>query len=69
MHPSLTYHNREYLLRQCWLIVRPLLSKHWIPSLLGLIDKLGRENVFVSILENGSIDDTKELLDGITKGV
>src|SRR5436309_516249 len=28
----------------------PLLSKHWIPALLGLIDKLGPQNVFVSIL-------------------
>ena len=40
----------------------PLLSNHWIPSLLSLIDKLGPENVFVSILENGSVDETKRLL-------
>jgi hypothetical protein len=40
----------------------PLLSKHWIPALLGLIDKLGPENAFVSIVENGSLDETKELL-------
>ena len=24
----------------------PILSSHWIPALLGLIDKLGPENVF-----------------------
>src|SRR5437762_9860624 len=40
----------------------PLLSKYWIPALLGLIDKLGPENVFVSILENGSVDETRALL-------
>lgn len=40
----------------------PLLSAHWIPSLIGLIDKLGPENVFVSILENGSVDNTRAAL-------
>lgn len=40
----------------------PLLSAHWIPSLLKLIDTLGPENVFVSILENGSVDETRGLL-------
>src|ERR1700732_4346572 len=40
----------------------PLLSQHWIPSLLKLVDKLGPDNVFVSILENGSVDESRELL-------
>jgi hypothetical protein len=40
----------------------PLLSQHWIPSLLNLVDKLGPDNVFVSILENGSVDESRELL-------
>lgn len=40
----------------------PLLSKHWIPALLKLIDKLGPDNVFVSIVENGSVDETRGLL-------
>jgi len=40
----------------------PLLSNYWIPSLLSLMDKLGRDNVYVSILENGSVDDTRGLL-------
>jgi hypothetical protein len=43
----------------------PLLRSHWIPSLLGLIDRLGPENVYVSILENGSVDDTRLLLQGL----
>jgi hypothetical protein len=37
----------------------PLLSQYWIPALLGLIEILGPENVYVSILENGSVDDTR----------
>jgi hypothetical protein len=40
----------------------PLLSKHWIPALLHLVDKLGPETTFVSIVENGSVDDTRKLL-------
>jgi hypothetical protein len=40
----------------------PLLSKYWIPALLGLVDQLGPDNVFVSILENGSQDETRSLL-------
>jgi hypothetical protein len=40
----------------------PLLSKYWIPSLLGLIDTLGHKNVYVSILENWSKDETREVL-------
>lgn len=40
----------------------PLLSDYWIPALLGLIDKLGPENVFVSIVENGSVDKTRNIL-------
>jgi hypothetical protein len=43
----------------------PLLSRYWIPSLIQLIDKLGPENVYVSILENGSVDETRELLMGL----
>jgi Cryptococcal mannosyltransferase 1 len=40
----------------------PLLSAHWIPLLLGLIDKLGHKNMLVSIVENGSIDKTRAAL-------
>ena len=43
----------------------PLLSQHWIPALLALIDHLGPQNVYVSILENGSVDDTRKLLMGL----
>lgn len=47
----------------------PLLSKHWIPALLTLIDTLGHENVFVSILENGSVDETKKLLEELKRNL
>jgi len=39
-----------------------LLSKYWIPALLDLVSQLGKENVYVSILENESFDESKELL-------
>jgi Cryptococcal mannosyltransferase 1 len=39
-----------------------ILSAYWIPALLGLIDQLGRSRTFVSILENGSPDGTRELI-------
>ena len=45
----------------------PLLSQYWIPALVGLIDELGPDNVDVSILENGSVDYTRELLIGLRK--
>jgi hypothetical protein len=40
----------------------PLLSQFWIPSLLSTIDKLGPRNVYVSILENGSVDGSRDIL-------
>jgi hypothetical protein len=40
----------------------PLLRAHWIPATLTLIDKLGPRNVYVSILENDSLDDTRDVL-------
>lgn len=39
-----------------------VLRAHWITSLLLLVEALGPKNVFVSIYESGSWDDTKELL-------
>jgi len=45
----------------------PLLSNFWIPALLDLIGKLGRENVYVSILENESFDETRALLKDLQK--
>ncbi|CAH0016316.1 unnamed protein product [Clonostachys rhizophaga] len=39
-----------------------LLRNHWMTSLLELCDELGPSNVFVSLHESGSWDDTKEML-------
>ena len=39
-----------------------VLSSNWTSSLLSLTRKLGPENVYVSILESGSWDETKEVL-------
>lgn len=47
----------------------PLLSQHWIPSLLRLVDLVGTENVFVSIVENGSVDETRVLLEGLERNL
>ena len=47
----------------------PLLSQHWIPSLLRLVDLVGTENVFVSIVENGSVDETRLLLGGLERNL
>lgn len=47
----------------------PLLSNYWIPSLLELIDKLGRDNVHVSILENGSLDETRSILKDLERNL
>lgn len=39
-----------------------VLRAHWIGALLHLVETLGPSNVFVSICESGSWDDTKDLL-------
>ena len=39
-----------------------VLRQSWIPTLVELTERIGPENVFVSIYESGSWDDTKEAL-------
>lgn len=39
-----------------------VLSSNWTSSLLSLAEKLGPENVYISILESGSWDQSKEVL-------
>lgn len=39
-----------------------LLRNHWIPSLVNLVSHIPPENVYISILESGSWDDTKGAL-------
>jgi hypothetical protein len=40
----------------------PILRSHWIPALLDLVTHLGPQNVFVSVQESGSWDDSKGAL-------
>ncbi|KAL0939263.1 polysaccharide export protein [Colletotrichum truncatum] len=39
-----------------------LIKNHWNKAVLDLVDALGRENVFVSVYESGSWDDSKKWL-------
>jgi hypothetical protein len=39
-----------------------ILRSHWIPALLELVQEIGRENVYVSVQESGSWDDSKGAL-------
>jgi Cryptococcal mannosyltransferase 1 len=39
-----------------------ILSSHWIPSLLELVREYGASNLYISILESGSWDETKAVL-------
>lgn len=39
-----------------------ILREHWVPALVALAKDIGPENVFVSIYESGSYDNTKAVL-------
>ena len=39
-----------------------ILRSHWIPGVLGLADHFGKNNVYVSVQESGSWDDSKGAL-------
>jgi hypothetical protein len=39
-----------------------ILKSHWNNAVIGLTEKFGPKNVFVSIFESGSWDDSKEVL-------
>jgi hypothetical protein len=44
-----------------------ILQKEWIPAVLQLIDLLGRDRVYISIVESGSWDETKQVLQGFDR--
>jgi hypothetical protein len=44
-----------------------ILREAWIPAVVDLVNAIGRENVFVSIQESGSWDDTKGALRHLEK--
>jgi hypothetical protein len=39
-----------------------ILRSHWVPGVLGLVDHFGKDNVYVSVQESGSWDDSKGAL-------
>jgi hypothetical protein len=39
-----------------------ILRSHWVPALVALVQDIGKENVYVSVLESGSWDDSKGAL-------
>lgn len=39
-----------------------ILRSHWIPAVLDLVQEIGRENVYISVQESGSWDDSKGAL-------
>lgn len=53
--------RRIYIAAQHWNTAR-VLRERWNNSLVALIKELGIENVYVSIYESGSYDDTKDVL-------
>ncbi|KAF1913680.1 cryptococcal mannosyltransferase 1-domain-containing protein [Ampelomyces quisqualis] len=53
--------KRIYIAAQHWNTARVLRS-HWNAALHALVQELGIDNVFVSIYESGSYDDTKDAL-------
>lgn len=53
--------KRIYIAAQHWNTAR-ILRSHWNAALHALVQELGIDNVFVSIYESGSYDDTKDAL-------
>lgn len=53
--------KRIYIASQHW-NTASILRNYWNNALLGLVKELGPENVFVTIYESGSFDDTKGAL-------
>lgn len=39
-----------------------ILRSHWVPGILGLVEHFGKDNVYVSVQESGSWDDSKGAL-------
>ena len=59
--PGAVRSDRIYIQAQFWTSAIALYNG-WNDALLELVQVLGRENVFVSIVESGSLDNTKDFL-------
>jgi hypothetical protein len=47
----------------------PILRSHWVPAVLNLVEHFGKDNVYVSVQESGSWDDSKDALRELDKGL
>lgn len=59
--PSPLQNQKIYIAAQFWTNAL-VIHQRWGQALLDLIGALGKENVYVSIYESGSLDNTKEVL-------
>lgn len=59
--PSPVQNQKIFICAQFWTSAK-ILQERWGQALLDLIGVLGKENVFVSIYESGSLDNSKEVL-------
>ena len=59
--PTPVQNQKVFIVAQFWTNAR-VISERWGQALLDLVGVLGKENVYVSILESGSLDNTKEVL-------
>jgi hypothetical protein len=59
--PTPVQDQKIFIVAQFWTNAR-VISERWGQALLDLIGVLGKENIYVSILESGSLDNTKEVL-------
>lgn len=46
-----------------------ILRSHWVPGVLRLVDHFGKDNVYVSVQESGSWDDSKSVLRELDKSL
>jgi len=59
--PNAARNQKIYICAQFWTNAA-VINDHWGSALIELIQTLGPENVYVSIYESGSLDNTKEVL-------
>lgn len=59
--PSPVQNQKVYICAQFWTNAK-VIQDRWGQALLDVIGVLGKENVYVSIYESGSLDNTKEVL-------
>ena len=59
--PTPVQNQKIFIVAQFWTNAK-VISERWGQALLDLVGVLGKENVYISIYESGSLDNTKEVL-------